>query len=87
MTRPVVEFTVATEVFELLQLPPEVPLLVYVDVCPMQSGDAPLTVPAFRPVFTVIVIALDVAVVGLAQASEEVMTTMTTSPFASALFE
>ena len=34
-----------------------------------------------------IVIALDVAVAGLAQASEEVMTTVTTSPFANPLFE
>ena len=34
-----------------------------------------------------IVIELDVAVVGLAHASDEVITTVTISPFASALFE
>ena len=36
---------------------------------------------------TTIVMALEVAVVGLAQASDEVMTTVTTSPFAKTLFE
>ena len=36
---------------------------------------------------TTIVIALEVGVVGLAQASDEVMTTVTTSPSANALFE
>jgi hypothetical protein len=36
---------------------------------------------------TVIVIPVDVAVAGLAQASDEVITTVTTSPFARALFE
>ena len=36
---------------------------------------------------TVIVIPVDVAVVGLAQASDEVITTVTTSPFTNALFE
>ena len=35
---------------------------------------------------TAIVIAFDVAVVGLAQASDEVITTVTTSPFTSAAF-
>ena len=47
---------------------------------------AMLTDGATDPVIS-IVIALDVAVVGLAQASDEVMTTVTTSPFAKALFE
>ena len=47
---------------------------------------AMLTDGATEPV-TIIVIAFDVAVVGLAQASEEVMATVTTSPFAKALFE
>ena len=47
---------------------------------------AMLTDGATDPVIA-IVIALDVAVVGLAQASDEVMTTVTTSPFAKALFE
>ena len=36
---------------------------------------------------TLIVIPDDVAVVGLAQPREEVITTVTTSPFANALFE
>ena len=36
---------------------------------------------------TAIVIPLDVAVAGLAQASDDVITTVTTSPFAKALFE
>ena len=47
---------------------------------------AMLTDGTTAPVITM-VIALDVAVVGLAQASDEVITTVTTSPFASALFE
>ena len=36
---------------------------------------------------TLIVIPVDVTVVGLAQAIEEVITTVTTSPLANALFE
>ena len=36
---------------------------------------------------TIIVIPVDVAVAGLTQASEEVITTVTTSPLANALFE
>ena len=36
---------------------------------------------------TVIVMPLDVAVVGLAQASDDVITTVIISPFANALFE
>ena len=47
---------------------------------------AMVTEGATEPV-TIIVIALEVAVVGLAQASDDVMTTVTTSPFAKALFE
>ena len=47
---------------------------------------AMLTDGATMPV-TIIVIAFDVAVVGLAQASDEVITTVTTSPFTKALFE
>ena len=46
VTKPDIAFMVATAVFELLQLPPEVPLLVYVAVAPIHNGDAPLTVPA-----------------------------------------
>ena len=47
---------------------------------------AMLTEGATAPVIT-IVIAFDVAVVGLAQASDDVITTVITSPFAKALFE
>ena len=47
---------------------------------------AMFTAGATEPV-TTIVIALDVAVVGFAQASDEVMTTVTIFPFAKVLFE
>ena len=47
VTSPVDELTDATDVFELLQLPPASPLLEYAAVAPMQSGEVPLTVPAF----------------------------------------
>jgi hypothetical protein len=53
VTRPVDEFTVATDVLLLLHDPPAVPLLVYVVVWPIQSGDVPLTVPADTFAFTV----------------------------------
>ena|SRR5258706_562442 len=46
VTNPVLEFTVATEPLVLLHAPPAVPLLVYVAVALMQSGELPLTVPA-----------------------------------------
>ena len=46
VTTPVVAFTVATAVLLLLQVPPVLPLLVYVADRPIQSGDVPLTVPA-----------------------------------------
>ena len=45
VTNPVLAFTVATVVFELLQVPPAVPLLEYVAVAPTHSGEVPLTVP------------------------------------------
>ena len=41
------EFTVAIEVLEVDHAPPASPLLLYLDVTPMQSGVVPLTVPAF----------------------------------------
>ena len=47
VTTPDVAFTEATAGFLLLQLPPASPVLLYVAVWPIQSGDAPLTVPAF----------------------------------------
>ena len=46
VTSPVDAFTVATDVLLLLQVPPALPLLLYVAVWPIQSGDVPLTVPA-----------------------------------------
>ena len=50
---PVDEFTVATEGVTLLQLPPPEPLLVYAVVDPMHNVKDPLTVPALRIGFTV----------------------------------
>ena len=47
VTNPEEAFTVATEVFVLLHDPPASPVLLYVAVVPIQSGDVPLTVPAF----------------------------------------
>ena len=57
VTRPVDALTVATEVLVLLHEPPPSPLLVYVAVPAMQSGEVPLTVPAFA--FGLIVIVLN----------------------------
>ncbi len=54
VTNPVVGFTVATPGLLLLQVPPAVPLEVYVAVDPIQSGVVPLTVPGLPIlVFTV----------------------------------
>ena len=53
VTRPDVAFTVATPVLLLLQVPPASPLLLYVAVWPIQSGDVPLTVPALAEELTV----------------------------------
>ena len=52
VTTPVA-FTVATDVFELLHVPPPVPLLLYCAVAPAQSGEVPVTVPAVTFGFTV----------------------------------
>ena len=46
VTTPDVAFTDATAGLLLLQLPPASPVLLYVADAPIQSGDAPLTVPA-----------------------------------------
>ena len=48
VTKPVDAFTVATAVLLLLQVPPVVPVLVYVAVAPIQSGDVPIIFPAVR---------------------------------------
>ena len=53
VTAPDPALTVATEVLLLLHDPPASPLLLYVAVAPIQSGEAPLTVPAFALGFTV----------------------------------
>ena len=46
VTRPLDGCTVATAVFEEVQVPPAVPSLLNVSVEPMQSEEEPLTVPA-----------------------------------------
>ena len=46
-TTPVEASTVATAVLLLLQVPPVLPLLAKVVVVREQSGDVPVTVPAF----------------------------------------
>ncbi len=53
VTKPEPAFTEATAGTVLLQLPPAVPLLVYVVVALIQSGDVPLTVPAVTVALTV----------------------------------
>ena len=47
VTTPDVAFTEATAGLLLLQDPPASPVLLYVADAPIQSGDVPLTVPAF----------------------------------------
>ena len=47
LTTPDVAFTEATAGLLLLQDPPASPVLLYVAVWPIQSGEVPLTVPAF----------------------------------------
>ena len=46
VTRPVPEFTVATDVLLLLHTPPIVPLVLYVAVVPVHSREFPLITPA-----------------------------------------
>ena len=53
VTIPVEASTVATPVLLLLQLPPASPVLLYVADWPIQSGDVPLTIPAFALGLTV----------------------------------
>ena len=47
VTRPDVALTVATAPLLLLQDPPASPVLLYAADEPIQSGEVPLTVPAF----------------------------------------
>lgn len=53
VTTPVVASTVATDGVTLVQVPPAEPLLVYGVVDPIHNVEAPLTVPAFKTGFTV----------------------------------
>ena len=53
VTNPDAAFTVATAGLLLLQDPPASPLLLYVAVAPIQSGEVPLTVPALALGLTV----------------------------------
>ena len=71
-------------------MPPFVGVAVNVTLVPGQivlPGLAVILTDGVTVAPTVIVMPIDVAVVGLAQASDEVMTTVITSPFANALFE
>ena len=56
VTAPVEASTDATAGLLLLQVPPASPLLVYVAVAPIQSGEVPLTVPALAFGLTVSVL-------------------------------
>jgi hypothetical protein len=71
-------------------VPPFVGVAVNVTFVPEQivlPGSAVILTDGATVEEIVIVIPDDVAVVGLAQAREEVITTVTISPFANALFE
>ena len=70
-------------------MPPFVGVAVKVTLVPVQivlPGLAAILTDGVTVAVTVMVIALDVAVAGLAQASDDVITTVTTSPFTSAAF-
>ena len=70
-------------------MPPLVGVAVNVTLVPAQivfPGEAPMLTNGVTFPLTVIPIALDVAVAGLAHANDEVMTTVTTSPFANEAF-
>ena len=71
-------------------MPPLVGVAVNVTLVPEQielPGLAAMLTDGVRVAPTIIVIPVDVAVVGLAQPSEEVITTVITSPLVNALFE
>ena len=71
-------------------MPPFVGVAVNVTLVPVQivlPGLAAILTDGVTVDVTAIVIPDDVAVVGLAQASDDVITTVTISPFANALFE
>ena len=54
VTTPVTEFTVATRLLLLLQLPPPAPVLVKLAVAPTHKVEAPFTVPALGRALMVI---------------------------------
>ena len=58
----------------------------FVPVQIVLPGFAPMLTDGVTEAVTTIVIPVDVAVVGLAQASDDVITTVTTSPFTNAEF-
>jgi len=61
VTTPVTEFTIATDVLLLLQVPPDVPLLVNDVDAPIHMVAAPLTVPPVGIALTLITfVALEV---------------------------
>ena len=71
-------------------MPPFIGVAVKVTLVPAQialPGLAPMLTDGITVDPTVIVIPVDVAVVGLAQASDDVIITVITSPFANELFE
>jgi hypothetical protein len=53
VTTPVIGLTVAMAVLAELQVPPAVPLLLYVTVCPVHTLGPPLIVPALASAVTV----------------------------------
>ena len=71
-------------------MPPFVGVAVNVTLVPSQivlSGLAPMLTEGVTDPVTIIVIPVEVAVVGLAQASDEVITTVIISAFTNAAFE
>ena len=71
-------------------MPPFVGVAENVTLVPAQivlPGFALMVTDGVTVAVTVIVIPVDVAVVGLAQGSDDVITTVTTSPFTNVLFE
>ena len=71
-------------------MPPLVGVAVNITLVPVQivlPGFALMLTDGTTVAETVIVMPVDVAIVGLAQARDDVITTVTTSPFANALFE
>ena len=70
-------------------MPPFVGVAVNVTLVPVQivlPGFAQMLTDGITVAVTFIVISVDVAVVGLEQASDEVITTVTTSPFTNPAF-